>query len=245
MSAIHHQPAVERRTKPLPLRDGMRMKQPEFHRLYGECPNDVKFELIGGIVYMAAARLRRSHSAYDGELGFLLERYRRTTPGTEVLHNATTILGDESEPQPDLGMRILPEYGGQSTNTDDDYVDGAPELLVEVSITTQRMDLRLKRADYEREGVCEYLVLDGERREIHWFNFREGGSILPNRQGVYRSRVFPGLWIDGPALLAQDSARLEKSGMAGLASREHAAFVKRLEATRRRLARHKDESRGS
>jgi Uma2 family endonuclease len=244
MTTIHHQTAAERRTKPLPLRDGMRMKQPEFHRLYGECPRWAKFELIGGVVYMAAARLHLLHSAYDDEIGFILGRYRRATPGTEALHNATTILGEESEPQPDLGMRILPEYGGQSVDTEDDYVGGAPELLVEVSITTQRIDLRLKRADYEREGVCEYIVLDGERKEIHWFNFREGGSILPNRRGVYRSRVFPGLWIDGPALLARDSAKMEQVVMAGLASREHAAFVKRLEAARRRLAGGGQEGKG-
>ena len=28
--------------------------------------------------------------------------------------NATTILNDNSEPQPDLALRVLPEYGGQT-----------------------------------------------------------------------------------------------------------------------------------
>jgi Uma2 family endonuclease len=105
-----------------PLREGDSLSQPEFHRRYLQYPEDVKFELIGGIVYMASP-LSRFHSDYDGEVGFLLELYRRATPGTHALHNATTILGEKDEPQPDLGLRILPEYGGQSRN-EDKYVGG-------------------------------------------------------------------------------------------------------------------------
>src|SRR4051794_37812573 len=90
------------------LVNGDHMTQDEFHRRYEHYPEDVKFELIGGKVYMASP-LRLPHSRYDGEVGFLLETYRRATEGTEVLHGATIILGPESEPEPDLGLRILPE----------------------------------------------------------------------------------------------------------------------------------------
>src|SRR5665213_961690 len=91
------------------LCNGDRLSQPEFHRRYLQYPDDVKFELIGGIVYMASP-LSFHHSDFDGEVGFLLELYRRATPGTHTLHNATTILSEEDEPQPDLGLRIRPEY---------------------------------------------------------------------------------------------------------------------------------------
>jgi Uma2 family endonuclease len=123
------------------------MRQPEFHRLYQQCPDDVKFELVGGIVYMASP-LRLPHSGYDGELGFAFELYRRKTRGVEVLHGATAILGEESEPQPDLGLRILPEYGGQSQTTVKKYVLGPPELLAEIALSTRTLDMHQKRLDY-------------------------------------------------------------------------------------------------
>jgi Uma2 family endonuclease len=212
------------------LVNGDRMKQPEFHRRYEACPEDVKFELVGGIVYMASP-LRVTHSSFDGEIGLLLEHYRLATPGVQVLHNATTILSEDSEPQPDLGLRILPEFGGQS-RTIDDYVDGAPELLVEISHSTRGIDMNQKHHDYRQTGVLEYLVLCVEERELHWFDFRSGRPIRADRKGVAKSRVFPGLWVHVEALLAQDGPRLIDTVRQGLAGRAHAAFVKRLQKAR-------------
>jgi Uma2 family endonuclease len=224
---------VEPSTNGLPLLvNGDRMKQPEFHRRYEAYPEDVKFELVGGVVYMASP-LRLKHSDYDDEVGYILGTYRRATPGVQVLRNATTILGEESEPQPDLGLRVLPEYGGRSRTTDDDYVEGPPELLVEISYSTRALDMHAKRDDYRQTGVLEYLVVCVEEKELYWFAFPEGRRLAPDRQGVYRSRVFPGLWIDGPALLRLDSARVGEVLQQGLASRLHAAFVKRLAKARR------------
>jgi Uma2 family endonuclease len=96
-----------------PLNNGDRLTQAEFHRRYEAHPGKEKFELIGGIVYLASP-LRRPHANYHEELGFALGLYRRGTPGVELLLDATAILGEESEPQPDLALRILPELGGQS-----------------------------------------------------------------------------------------------------------------------------------
>jgi Uma2 family endonuclease len=214
------------------LANGDRMKQPEFHRRYLEYPEDEKWELVGGVVYMASP-LSRTHSSYDGKFGFALELYSHATPGTEALHNATAILGEESEPQPDLGLIILPEYGGR-IRTVDDYVQGPPELLAEVAHSTRALDMNQKRADYQRAGVREYVVICTEERELHWFNFQTGRPLRPDRKGVYRSRVFPGLWIDGPALLDLNSRRIVEVVQQGVASPAHAAFVRRLERAHRR-----------
>jgi Uma2 family endonuclease len=215
-----------------PLHSGDRMSQAEFHRRYAAYPEDVKFELIGGIVYMASP-LRRSHGRWHLQLGALLERYASATPGVEALDNTTTILGEESEPQPDLALRILSAYGGQSRETDDDYVLGPPELIAEVAHSSRAIDLHRKRLDYQRAGVREYLVLCVEESELHWWRFRPGGRIAPDGKGVYRSRVFPGLWIDVPALFGARRSRLMALLRQGLASSSHAAFVRRLEARRR------------
>ena len=134
----------------------------------------------------------------------------------------------------DLGLRILPEYGGRSRTTEDDYVEGAPELLAEIAYSTRAIDMNQKRDDYERAGVLEYLVLCVEERELHWFHFPSRRTIRPDRKGVARSRVFPGLWIDAPALLERDGSRLVAAVQQGLAAPAHAAFVKRLEKARKR-----------
>ena len=102
-------PGAERRTPRSPrLRHGQRLTQPEFHRRYEQCPDHFKAELIGGIVYVASS-LRRRHGTHNPELTGALWLYKGGTPSVEILENTTTILGPLSEPQPDLGLRILPE----------------------------------------------------------------------------------------------------------------------------------------
>src|SRR5260221_7287847 len=104
---------LDRRPSPnVPLlHNGDRLTQAEFHRRYEAYPEDVKFELIGGIVYMASP-LRLPHGRYHQKLSFVLAHYESATPGVEVADNATVILGEESEPQPHLLLRIMTEFGG-------------------------------------------------------------------------------------------------------------------------------------
>ena len=228
--------ALAPRTNPLPslplLVNGEHMKQAEFHRRYEAYPEDFKIELIGGVVYMTSP-LRWPHGNYHLILGTAFALYTGETPGVEAGDNATAILGEESEPQPDLSMRLLPEYGGQSRLNEEEYVEGAPELLAEIAHSTRAIALHQKRDDYQRAGVIEYVVLCIEEREFHWFHFPSGEMLKPNRRGVCRSRVFPGLWVDVPALLERDTNRLIATVRRGLASREHTSFVRRLRASRR------------
>lgn len=216
-----------------PLYNGDRLTQPEFHRRYEAYPEDVKFELIGGTVYMASP-LRETHSDYEGELGFIFELYRRATPGVKAIHGATTILGADSEPQPDLGLRILEEYGGRSRLTRKKYIKGPPELLAEVSHSTVAIDLHQKKVDYERAGVQEYLVVCVDEQLLFWFDFKNERPIVGDAQGIYRSRVFPGLWLDAKALLALESSHVEAVARQGLASPERAAFAEALRAAKRK-----------
>jgi Uma2 family endonuclease len=221
-----------------PLHNGDRLKQAEFHHRYEAYPEDVKFELIQGTVYMASP-LRRDHARRHVQLTTILEHYESQTPGVELLDNATTVLGEESEPQPDLALRILSEYGGQSRQTADNYVEGPPELIVEIAYSTHAIDLHQKREDYQQAGVREYIVVCVEEPELLWLRFRPPGRIRPDNAGVYRSRTFPGLWIDRAALLAWDRNRLLAVLHQGLNTPQHAAFVRRLRAQRRRRSSRK------
>jgi Uma2 family endonuclease len=215
------------------LRNGDRLTQPEFHRRYLAYDEDQKFELVGGTVFMASP-LSWSHGAYHQQLGHVLGLYVDGTPGVEVGDNVTVILGEESEPQPDLSVRIGPECGGRSRVNDQDYIEGPPELVAEIAYSSVALDLNQKRRDYEAGGVQEYFVLCVDDKELHWFHFPTGKLLKPTRDGVLRSVVFPGLWIDGAALLARERIRLAEVVQQGLASRAHQAFVRKLEAARRR-----------
>jgi Uma2 family endonuclease len=234
--------SAERKTKPAPRRalpplmNGDRLSQPEFRRRYASYPPAVKIELVGGVVYVSSPQ-RRRHGQHQPMLSGVVWLYTNATPGIELLDNTTTILGPESEPQPDLQLRVLAAFGGQSKETRADYVKGPPELVMEVSHSTISIDMHDKRDDYGRGGVCEYVVVCVQEQELHSFNFRTGRPILPDRDGIYRSQIFPGLWIDGRALFALNSRRLIEVVQQGIASPEHAAFVKRLQAGRRKRSR--------
>ena len=215
----------------LELHNGDRMTQQEFHRIYARMRRSVRAELIGGIVYLASP-LKVRHGTNHNFLGVLFGIFAGHTPGVECGDNTTIILGEDDEPQPDLYLRVLPEYGGRSRTTADDYVEGAPELIAEVAHSSKAIDLHAKRDDYARHGVLEYLVLNAHDRRLHWFDLRAGQELVPDADGVYRVRTFPGLWIHGEALLDRDFQQMMATLNAGLATPEHAAFVSRLASAR-------------
>ncbi|MGP0065528.1 MAG: Uma2 family endonuclease [Isosphaeraceae bacterium] len=225
---------VERRPPPpptaAPLVDGQRLGQAEFMRRYELTPPGFKAELIGGVVYVASP-VGREHGFSSADMIAWLVHYRARTPGTEALADTTTLMDDLGVPQPDAQLRILPEWGGQSRN-EGKYVGGAPELVAEVAQSTRPIDTGPKRADYERAGVREYIVVTIDPDEVHWYH-RRARKLVPmrrDRDGLYRSKVFPGLWLDPSALLRGDLDGVIAALDQGLASPEHAEFVAKLAA---------------
>jgi hypothetical protein len=211
------------------LQTGDRMTREEFHRIYVQSPKSFKAELVRGIVYVASP-LKRRHGTMHPALATLFYTYQGHTPGVETGDNTTILLGEEGEPQPDLYLRILPEFGGQSQTTRDDYVQGAPELLTEIAGSSRAIDLHDKRHDYRQYGVREYLVVILKEKTIRWFDLRADQELQPDADGVFRLRCFPGLWMNANALFAGDFGRLMTTLNEGLVTPEHADFVKRLAA---------------
>ena len=209
------------------LHSGDRMTREEFHRAYRLMPEDFKAELIGGIVYVSSP-LKRFHATRHLSLGTAFFLYAGRTAGLEAGDNGTVILGEEDEPQPDLTLRILPEFGGQSRTTREDYIEGAPELVAEIAHSTRALDFHAKKQAYAAGGVLEYIVLSLRDRSLSWFDLAKGRELPPGPDGVIRSQVFPGLWIDPAALFAMDAGRMVAVMEAGLASPEYAAFAARL-----------------
>ncbi len=210
-----------------PLMRGDRLTRDEFLRRWEEHP-EIKFaELIGGIVYMPSPT-SREHGVREFLASTWLGAYHAQTPGTEGGNNATVIMDDDS-PQPDVFLRILPEHGGQSTDTGK-FIGGGPEFITEICVSTAAYDLNQKLELYESFQVQEYLAVLMHEQEIRWHRLGKNGYHLlePASAMLWKSVVFPGLWLNGAALLAGDSAKLLGTLRRGLRSPEHAAFVKKL-----------------
>jgi Uma2 family endonuclease len=221
-----------------PLEAGQQLDQPAFHERYEAMPPETRAELVGGIVYLPSP-MRGDHGRESRFVSGWLDRYESFTPCIEGADGATVKLDLRGEPQPDHFLLIVPECGGQSGIDADGYYTGGPELVVEISRSSRVYDLTQKKADYERAGVREYLVIALEPNRIHWF-FRRAGrfqELRPGPDGIYRSKIFPGLWLAAEALFALDRAQRDEVLEQGIPSPEHAAFVARLERNRARRRR--------
>ncbi|OCR02378.1 hypothetical protein BCD67_01385, partial [Oscillatoriales cyanobacterium USR001] len=137
--------------KIVPLENGDRLTRIEFERRYQAMPHLKKAELIEGIVYMAAALRIRSHGEPHAYIMTWLGVYKASTPGVQMGDNATVRLDADNEVQPDALLRI--EQGGTSRVSEDDYVEGTPELIVEIAASTVSIDRHQKLQVYRRNGV--------------------------------------------------------------------------------------------
>jgi Uma2 family endonuclease len=213
-----------------PLEPGDRLTRDEFERRYEAMPLLKKAELIEGVVYMPSPVRHRRHGAPHAHVIGWLGQYQAATEGVQVGDNSTIRLDLDNEPQPDALLLIDPARGGQARISADDYIEGAPELVAEIAASSASFDLNTKLTVYRRNGVQEYIVwrvLDGE---IDWFVLRQGQYVrqVPDAQGLLRSDVFPGLWLDATALVQGDLARVLAVVQQGVSTPEHAAFVGRL-----------------
>jgi Uma2 family endonuclease len=217
---------------PPPLVAGQRLDQPTFHARYEAMPPDARSELIAGVVSMPSP-LGFDHSDALIPVIVWLDRFEEFTAGVQALENATVMFDWRNEPQPDAALRIRPECGGRTRN-EGGYVAGVPELVVEVARSSRYIDLGPKFAEYERAGVLEYVVRTVDPDEVFWYVQENGRFVAlpPGPDGLYRSRAFPGLWLDPKALLVGDRAAVRAALNLGIASPEHAAFAARLAAAR-------------
>jgi Uma2 family endonuclease len=214
-----------------PLESGDRLTRDEFERRYAAMPPHTKAELIEGVVYVASPVRHRYHGRQHHHFHGWLGSYEAGTHGVEGGDNSTVRLDLTNEPQPDCVFIIQPERGGRVQIDADGYINGAPDLVAEVTASTASYDLHDKLESFRRNGVREYLVWRVLDRQLDWFVLREGQyeRLDPAPDGSLRSTVFPGLWLDPAALLHGDLPAVLALVQQGLASPGHADFVARLE----------------
>ena len=213
-----------------PLESGDRLSRAEFERRYNAHPEIKKAELIEGVVYVASPVRVRKHGVPHSHINGWLATYVAATPGLQIADNSTFRLDIDNEPQPDVSVWIEKGPLARATVDEDDYLIGAPELLIEIAASSAGVDLTAKKNAYRRNGVQEYMVLQVYEQKTSWFEWHEGEyrEIEPEADGTVRSRVFPGLWFDSAKFWAGDLSGLLAVVQQGIASAEHSNFAERL-----------------
>jgi hypothetical protein len=213
-----------------PLENGDHLTRDEFERRYEAMPNLKKAELIEGVVHMPSPVRHVQHGGPHGALMSWLGAYWLNTPGVSLGADSTIRLDMRNEPQPDALMFIEPARGGQAQIDADGYIVGGPELVAEVAASSVSIALNTKLRAYQRNNVREYIVWRVLDQAVDWFILRGTQyDRLPLTAGIFRSEVFPGLWLDPAALVQLDRPRINQVLQQGLDTPEHGAFVTRLQ----------------
>jgi len=231
---IRTQPTADvvdvKKIAPPPLENGDRLTRREFERRYNAMPHIKKAELIEGVVYMSAPVRFDVHGEQHAHIIGWLVAYCAATPGTRLADNTTVYLDADNEVQPDALLRIEAELGGTSRIDNNGYVEGTPELIVEIAATSAAYDLHDKLKVYRRNGVKEYIVWQTYDNRLDWFRLCEGEylPLMPDESGVVHSKVFPGLCLLVEALLSGKLAEVLSELQKGLEADEHRTFVSSL-----------------
>ena len=152
------------------------------------------------------------------------------TPGVALGVEPTVRLDIDNEPQPDAVLLIMPEAGRQAQLSDDDYIEGAPELIVEIAASSVAIDLHANKQAYRRNGVKEYIVWQVLDQKLSWFYLEKGEylDLTADSDGILHSRVFPGLWLAVGELLAVNMERVLAVLQEGVQSPEYREFIQKL-----------------
>lgn len=197
----------------VPLESGDRLTRAEFERRYACRPDTKKAELVEGVVYVASPVRINHHTRPHGIVTTWIGVFASRTPGVVFGPEGTIRLDNDNEPQPDVLMAWDEAHGGQSRISEDDYLEGAPELVVEVAASSAAYDLHDKMRAYRRNGVREYLVWQMLENRLDWFRLKDGEylPVLSGDDGIIESEAFPRLLLHVPSLLAQDLAGVLKA----------------------------------
>ncbi len=215
-----------------PLENGDRLTRSEFYRRWDAMPRVKKAERIEGRVILGGRVSLRDHGQQHSWIVGWLTQFCASYSEAECGVSSTVQLDLDNDLQPDAILRIASEREGQSRITEDGYIAGPPELVVEVAASSASHDLHEKQHIYLRSGVREYLVWKVLERDLVWFRVEndEYVPIMADKAGIIRSELFPGLWLHAYALLDGDIAKVLETLQQGIATPPHAEFVTTLQS---------------
>lgn len=148
--------------------------------------------LIDGELFVTPAPTTRHQRVVVRIISALLDHLRAA--GGEVLTAPCGVyLSDRDMPEPDV-LYLLPH---NLDRIGEQYIEGAPDLVVEVSSpSTRRLDLVRKRRLYERFEVPEYWFVDLDADRIELYALRDGrygAPVIVERGQTLRSVALAGL----------------------------------------------------
>ena len=213
------------------LESGDRLTRDEFERRYAASAVH-KAELIRGVVYVASPVRSDVHGSPHLILSMWAGLFVARTPGTDGACDATVRLTPDSEPQPDIMLCIEERHGGRAQLDSSGYLGGPPELVVEIAASSASYDLHDKKAAYADAAIQEYVVWRTLDRAIDCFHLRDGRyeRAPAATDGIWRSEVLPGLWLDCEAAIERDRTGVLDTLEQGLATEAHREFVAQLRA---------------
>ena len=105
-------------------------------------------------------------------------------------------------------------------------------MVVEICLTSTEVDFGPKVALYQRAGVCEYVTIELFKKRIVWRVLQNDVYLAQSApaDGVLRSHVFPGLWLDVAGFWENNGAKMSAALNAGLSTADHQRFVEALRA---------------
>ena len=144
------------------LHNGDRMTREEFLRRWEKVPELKHAELIKGVVYLGSS-VSIAHGSYHALFGAWLGHYAYTVgQNFEIMSNTTLPFGDSSF-QPDVAM--LAQRQGRTGTT---YLEELPDLVVEISYSSQSYDLGPKLAADRSAGLREYITVLLQEQRVEW-----------------------------------------------------------------------------
>ena len=175
-------------------RTGMRMSLDEFLS-FDE--TDGKWELDDGVLYIMPSGTR-GHQFLIGELSWHLRNYLNgfDEPPAQFYHEMTTILSRELQRVPEPDLVIVRE--GRPGILEGRWVEGAPDIVVEILSTDRNRDLVRKRQMYAEAGVLEYWPIDPRNDTVTQLELQDGVYVeraVLGADGTLTTPLLPGLSI--------------------------------------------------
>ncbi|MDZ7262340.1 MAG: Uma2 family endonuclease [candidate division KSB1 bacterium] len=164
---------------------------------YCALPDDrMRYEIINGELFMTPAPTT-THQRISRNLEAILWDFIEENNLGEIFYAPyDVVFSNEDVMQPDL-VFVSKENSGIIT---EDNIQGAPDLIVEItSPTTERMDRLEKKVTYERFGVKEYWIVDSKKNLIEvWtllgVKFKKYGVF--SQHDILTSPLLKGLAIE-------------------------------------------------
>lgn len=150
---------------------------------YMQWPDDIRCELIDGVIYDMSPAPIIKHQSVAMSLSYHIRNHLEKDSNEEIKHEGCVVfvapidvvLSHNTVVQPDIIIVC-----DQQKLANGKYIDGAPDAVVEIlSPSTSLKDRREKKALFERSGVQEYLLIDPTAEYAEYYVLAETRQYAP------------------------------------------------------------------